>query len=237
MTRTSPLLGIEDVGGHGLVHQQLRHEGLLDGLALQIHPLGLVEEVEQLFRGVPQGFQEDGGGELPPPVDAHVQDVLGIELEVDPGPPERNEPRRVDDLAAGVDLGPVMVDEQAGGAVQLAHHHPLRAVDNEGAVFGHHGQGAEIDLLLLDVPDGLGLGVRTQIVDHQAHPYLHGHFKGHAPLLAFVHVVLGISQPVLHELQGAHAAEIPNGKDALEYSLEAVVRARPGSTSFCKKRW
>ena len=219
-------LGIEDVGGRGLVHQQLRREGLLDGLALKIHPLGLVEEIEQLFRRVPQGFQEDGGGKLPPPVDTHVQDVLGIELEIDPGPPERNQPRRVDDFTAGVNLGLVMVNEQTRGAVQLAHHHPLGAIDNEGAVLGHHRQGAEIDLLLLDVPDGLGFGVRPQIVNHQAHPYLHGHFKGHAPLLAFVHVVLGISQPVLHELQGAHAGKIPNGKDALEYPLEAVVRAR-----------
>ena len=220
------LLGIEDVGGGGLVHQQFRYEGLLDGVGLEMHPLGLVEEVEQLFRGVPQGFQEDGGGKLAPPVDTHVQDVLGIELEIDPGPPERNQPRRVDDFTAGVDLGLVMVNEQTGRAVQLAHHHPLGAIDNEGAVLGHQRQGAEINLLLLDVPDGLGLGIRTQIVDHQAHPYLHGHFKGHAPLLAFVHVVLGVSQAVLDELQGADAGKIPDGKDALEDSLEAVVRAR-----------
>ncbi len=219
-------LGIEDVGGRGFVRQQFRKEGLLDGLALQMHPLGLIEEVKQLFRRVPQGFQEDGGGKFAPPVDPHVQDVLGIELEIDPGPPERNQPRRVDDFTAGVNLGPVMINEQAGGAVQLAHHHPLGAIDDEGAVLGHHRQGAEIDLLLFDIPDGLGLGVRTQIMDHQAHPYLHGHFKGHAPLLALVHVVLGISQSVLHELQGAHATEIPDGKDALEDSLEAVIRAR-----------
>ena len=220
-------LGIEDVGARGFVRQQFRNKGLLDGLALQMNPLGLVEKAQQLFRTVPQGFQEDGGGELAPPVDTHVKDVLGIELEIDPGPPERNQPRRVDDLTARVDLGPVMINEQPGGAVQLAHHHPLGAIDDEGAVLGHQRQGAEIDLLLLDVPDGLDFGVRTQIVDHQAHPYLDGHFKRHAPLLAFVDVVLGISQPVLDELQRAHAAKIPDGEDALEHALEADVRARP----------
>ena len=219
-------LGIEDVGARGFVRQQFRNEGLLDGLTLQIHPLGLVEKAEQLFRTVPQGFQEDGGGEFAPPVDTHVKDVLGIELEIDPGPPERNQPRRVDDFTARVDLGPVMINEQPGGAVQLAHHYPLGAIDDEGAVLGHQRQGAEIDLLLLDVPDGLDFGVRTQIMDHQAHPYLYGHFKSHAPLLAFVDVVLGISQSVLDELQRAHAAKIPDGEDALEHSLEAVDRAR-----------
>jgi len=62
---------------------------------------------------------------------------LGSKLEIDPGPPERNQPRRVDDFTAGVDLGLVMVNEQTGRTVQLAHHHPLGAIDNEGAVLGH----------------------------------------------------------------------------------------------------
>ena len=193
---------------------------------VRLHPLGLIEEVQELFRRVAQGFQEDGGGKLAPPVDTHIQDILGIEFEIDPGAPERNQPGRVNDLAAGMNLGPVMVDEQTRGAVQLAHHHPLGAIDDERAVFGHQGQGAKIDLLLLDIPDSLGLGVGPHVMDYQAHPYLHGHFKGHAPLLALVDIVLGIAQAVLDELQGADATKIPNGKDALEDSLEAMVRAR-----------
>jgi hypothetical protein len=145
------------------------------------NPLGLVEEVEQLFRSVPQGFQEDGGGELAPPVDPHIKDVLGIELEIDPGPPERNQPRRVDDFTAGVDLGLVMVDEQTGRAVQLAHHHPLSAINNESAVFGHQRQGAEINLLFFDVPDGQAWTSPCRTPGTR----IYGHFRS-CPLLALV---------------------------------------------------
>ena len=228
-------LGVRDVVGRGLVHQQLRDELAADGFRLQRHLLRLVEEVEQLFGGVTQGLQQDGGRELAPPVDPDVQDVFGVELKVDPGAPQGDEAGRVDDLAAGVNLGPVVVDEQTRGAVQLAHHHPLGAVDDKGAVFRHQGQGAEIDLLLLDVPNGLGLGFRAHLVDHQAHPDLHGDFKGHAPLLAFVHVVLGVRQAVLHELQGTGAGEIPDGKDAFKDPLEPEVQAGRGFHVFLQE--
>ena len=141
-------------------------------------------------------------------------------------PLQRNQAGRIDDLAAGMDLGPVMVDEQARRPVQLAHHHPLGAVDDERAVLGHQGQGAEIDLLLLDVPDGLGLHFRPGLVNHQADSNLHGDFEGHAPLLALVHVVLGVPQAVFHELQGTGAAEVLNRENTLEDAVEAIFRAR-----------
>jgi hypothetical protein len=119
-----------------------------------------------------------------------------------------------------------MIDKQPRRPVQLADHYPLGAVDDEGAILRHQRQGAKINLLLLDVPDGLGLGLGPGFIDHQAHPNLHGDFIGHPPLQALIHVVLGVPQAVFHELQGTGAAEIPDGKDAAEYPLQAVFRTR-----------
>ena len=51
------------------------------------------------------------------------------------------------------------VEEHAGRAVQLADDDALGAVDDERAVVRHQRDVAEVDLLLLDVADGLGAGL------------------------------------------------------------------------------
>ena len=79
-----------------------------------------VEVVEQVLGGHAEGAQQHRGVELPPPVDADVEDVARVELEVDPRAAVRDDARRVEELAAGVRLALVVVEEDARRAVELA---------------------------------------------------------------------------------------------------------------------
>src|SRR5204863_4435701 len=67
---------------------------------------------------------------------------------------------------------------------------PFGTIDNEGAVLGHQRDVAEVDLLLLDVADGLDPGLGILVPDDQADGDLERHGVGHAALLALVDVVL-----------------------------------------------
>src|SRR5581483_11964791 len=82
------------------------------------------------------------------------------------------------------------VEERARRAVQLADDDALGAVDDEGAVLRHQRDVAEVDLLLLDVADGLDAGLGVLVPDHEADRHLQRHGVGHAALLALVDVVL-----------------------------------------------
>src|SRR6266545_6624988 len=134
-------------------------------------------------RAQAHGPQEDGGEELPLPVDPDVEQVLGVVLELHPAPPVGDDLGREQSL-----LG--LREEHPRRAVELAHDHPLGAVDDEGPVLRHEGDVPEVDLLLLDVADGLGPRLGVLVPDHQADGDLEGDREGHSPLLALVHVVL-----------------------------------------------
>jgi hypothetical protein len=64
------------------------------------------------------------------------------------------------------------------------------AVDDERAVVRHQRDVAEVDLLLLDVADGLDAGLRVLVPDDEPDRHLERHGVGHAALLALVDVVL-----------------------------------------------
>ncbi|MCL6638242.1 MAG: phenylalanine--tRNA ligase subunit beta, partial [Firmicutes bacterium] len=106
---------------------------------------------EQVLGGVAEGFEEGGDRELPPPVDADVDDVLGIDLHVDPGAAHRNDPRAVDDLAARVGLSLVVVEEDAGRTLELADDDPFDAVKNKRPLVRNQRNVTKVDLLLFDV--------------------------------------------------------------------------------------
>src|SRR6202158_2222364 len=74
--------------------------------------------------------------------------------------------------------------------MELADDDALGAVDDERAVLGHQRDVAEVDLLLLDVADGLDAGLRVLVPDHEADRHLQRHGVGHAALLTLVDVVL-----------------------------------------------
>ncbi len=146
--------------------------------------VALVEGAQDLGVGLePDRAQEDGGEELALPIDADVEQVLGVVLELHPAPPVGDDLGREQALLG---LG----EEDPRRAVELAHDDPLGTVDDEGPVLRHQRDVAEVDLLLLDVPDGLGPRLRVLVPDHEADGHLQGDGERHPPLLALVHVVL-----------------------------------------------
>jgi hypothetical protein len=81
--------------------------------------VGVVVVVEQVLGRHPERAQQHRRMELPPPIDADVEDVARIELEVDPRAAVRDDARRVEQLPARVGLALVVIEEDARRAVQL----------------------------------------------------------------------------------------------------------------------
>ena len=125
------------------------------------------KRAQDLLVAVAERAQQDGHRQLAAAVDAHEDVVLGIELEVQPGAAIGDDPRREQELARGVGLALVVVEEHARRAMQLGDDDPLGAVDDEGAGLGHERQLAHVDLLLLDVLDHL-VAAGLLVVDDQA---------------------------------------------------------------------
>ena len=73
--------------------------------------------------------------------------------------------------------------------MELRHDDALGAVDDERAVVRHQRDVAEVDLLLLDVADGLHPGLGVLVPDDEPDGDLERHRVGHAALLALVDVV------------------------------------------------
>src|SRR5512138_509184 len=107
-------------------------------------------------------------------------------------------------------LAAIVIEEDAGGAVELAYDDPLGAVYYEGSIVGHKRQGAEIDFLFLDVTDRTSTGILVHVVYDKAHHNLDRGLVGHPPCKAFVHLVFDFAETELHELQGGRSAEILN---------------------------
>ena len=147
--------------------------------------LDLVERAQNFFvRLHAQGAQENRAEEFALAVDADVQNILGVVLELDPRAAVRND--FPEEIAAVVGR----FVKHAGRAVQLADDHALGAVDDEGAVVGHQRNVAEENFLFLDVANIFRAGVGILVVNGQTDGDLERGGVGHAALLALVHVVL-----------------------------------------------
>jgi hypothetical protein len=68
---------------------------------------------------------------LATPIDAHVDDILVVELEVEPRAAVRDDARRVEELAARMRFALVVVEEDAGASVELRDDDAFGAVDDE----------------------------------------------------------------------------------------------------------
>ena len=140
---------------------------------------------------------------------------LGLHVELDPLPPVGVDGPRHDDLGVAAGL-----EDDARGAHQLAHHHPLGAVDDEGALVRHHREVPHEDGLLLDLP---GLGV------HEPRPDEHRGGEGHVLLLALLlgelgrRVQVGVGRVVL-ELEAQLPGEVLDGTDVGEGLGQSFVQ-------------
>ena len=135
-------------------------------------------------RAQPERAQEDGAQELALAVDAHVQRVLLVVLELHPRSAIGN------DLAQEVGAVVGRLEEDARRTVQLRNDHALGAVHDERAVRRHQRNVAEEDFLLLDVANGLVAGLGILVVNRQAHRDLERGRERHAALFALLLVVL-----------------------------------------------
>src|SRR5215469_15352946 len=144
-----------------------------------------VERAQYIFTAAQsQRPQENRSQELALAVDAHIQHVLLVVLELHPRTAVGN------DLAQEVGAVVRRLKEDAGRTVQLAHDYALGAVDDERAVLRHQRYVAEENFLLLDVADRAVAGLGILLVNRQAHRDLERRGVGHAALFALVHVVL-----------------------------------------------
>jgi hypothetical protein len=96
---------VPDLLGAALTHQESRNDALHDLLAVDTNRLGIVEVVEKLLGRVAKRLQQDGRMDLTAPVDPGVEQILVVELEVQPGSAIGNDPAGIDLLAGRGDRG------------------------------------------------------------------------------------------------------------------------------------
>ena len=109
--------------------------------------------------------------------------------------------------------------------MHLGDDDALGAVDDEGAVRRHEGHVAHVDVLLLDVLDGLGLGVGIHIEHDETQRHLEGRGEGHAALAALIDVILGLLEFVFDEFQQGRLREVGDRENGFEDGLKPLVRA------------
>ena len=161
----------------------------------------VVEGRQDLLAVHAERHQQRRHRDLAAAVDAGVDDVLGVELDVEPGAAIGDDARGEQQLARRVGLALVVVEEDARRTVHLRDDDALGAVDDEGAVRRHERHVAHVDVLLLDVLDRLGAGILVDIEHDQAQRHLQRRGIGHVALTAFVDVVLRRLELVLDEFQ------------------------------------
>ena len=152
--RAAHTLG-EEPGHPALVLDQLE----LDGVVVGIHDAFLIHA---------ERVEERRDREFPPTVDPGKDDVLGVELDVEPGTAVGDDAGGEQELARGVGLALVVVEEHAGRAVHLGNDHPLGSVHDERAVRRHERHVAHVDVLFLDVLHRAGAGILVDIEHDQA---------------------------------------------------------------------
>ncbi len=184
-----------------------------------------IEGGEDLFPIHAEAIEEGRGRQLAAPVDAYIDDVLGVELEVEPGAAVGDHPRGEQQLARGVRLALVVVEEDARRTVHLGDDHPLGAVDDEGALVGHERNVAHVDVLLLDVLDRAGAGFFVRLEHDQAQLDLQRRRVGHVALDAFLDVVLRLLKLIGDVLEHGALVEVLDREDGLEDRLDALVLA------------
>ena len=104
--------------------------------------------------------------------------------------------------------------------MHLADDDALGAVDEEGAVLGHERHVAHVDVLLLDIDDRLGLGIRIDLERGQAQRDAHRRGIGDAALAAFLDVELRRLEDVIVEIEIGGAREILDREHAAQRLLQ-----------------
>ena len=121
-------------------------------------------------------------------------------------------------------LALVVIEEHARGAMHLRNDDALGAVDHERAVHGHERHVAHVDVLLLDVADGLGAGVRIHVEHDQTELHLQRSSERHAALAALIDVILRLLKLIGDEIKLGGSRKIPDREHRLEDRLQTLVQ-------------
>ena len=218
----------DDVEAREFALQPLGHEVKLRALGADVERVELEELFEDVLVGEADGLQQRGDRHLATAVDPEEQEILGIELEVEPRAAVGNHAGREQQLAGRMRLAAVVFEEHARRTVELRDDHALGAVDDEGAVFGHERDFAHVDFLLLHFLDRV-LG-RFLVHDDQADFGAQRGAVGEAALLAFDDVEGRRQQREAHELEAGIARVARDREDRRERGLQALVLACVGAS-------
>ncbi len=146
-------LRINNVNRRFLECQQVRINTLGERLVPQEYLFTAVVVVQKLLGRIAKRLKQDRGRHLAATVDTDVKNIFVVKLKIKPGTTVRDDPGRIEHLAAGMGFSFVMVIKHAGRTMQLADNNPLGSVDDKRAVICHQRNFAKIDLLLLDILD------------------------------------------------------------------------------------
>ncbi len=223
LATTSPASRVHEIGERAHAAHLLGHERHLPAALRFLDRNLLVERRQDLLVVETQRIKQRRHRQLAAPVDANVDDVLGVELEVEPRAAVGNDAGSEQELARRVRAAAVVIEEHARRAVHLGDDDALGAVDDERAVERHERHVAHVDVLLLDVLDRLRAGLLVDIEHDETQLDLERRRVGHVALHALVDVVLRRLELVAHELERRAAREVRDREHGLEHGLQAVI--------------
>ena len=221
------VVGVDEIVAEGRAAQKVGTHGDAPSLLFIVAGVGnrFVKQAQD-FLGVHIERVEKGGRvKLAPAVDAHVENVPDIELEVEPRTPVGNDARAVQDFSGRMGLAPVVVEEDSGRAVHLRDDDAFGAVDDEGSVFGHQRDVAHVDILLLGIAQGALAGGFVLVEDVKAQRHLERGGVGHVAVAAFLDVVLRRLDFVIDEFQPRAPGHVLDGEDGAEDFFESLAPA------------
>ena len=213
----------------------------LSGFALQTrrfkrpgHTLGenteLIEVVEMskdFFGRQTDRLQKDRTRHLAATIHTEVDEILRIEFEIQPGAAVGNHARGEEQLPGGMRLTLVVLEENTGRTVQLAHDNAFATVDDEGRLFGHERNFAHVDVVFADFFHRTGFGGIT-VKNFQTNASSQSGAVGETAQLAFRHIKFGLLKLIVRKSEAGVAVVARDREDGSERSLQAVVLAAFG---------
>jgi len=186
---------------------------------------GAVEGIHDTFLVIAQRVKQRRHRQFAATVDAGEQDVLRVEVKVEPRPAIGDDPRIEKQLARGMGLAAIMAEKHARRAVHLADDHPLGAVNDERAVLGHERHVAHVNVLFLDVLDRPRAGLLIDLEDHEAQRHFQRRGISHVAGLTLLDVEFRRFKIVAHEFQRRGLVEILDREDRVKNALDPHILA------------
>ena len=119
-------------------------------------------------------------------------------------------------------LALVVLEEDAGRAMQLADNDAFRTVDDERALFRHQRNFAHVNIVFTDFLDRAGLGCFA-VIDLKTDLGAKAAAIGQAAELAFGHVEFRLGEFVIDELQARIAVVAQDRENGRESSLKPHI--------------